>query len=522
MATAVIQPCLTKSGHLTPSAGFRKRLTGACIQYISLLIDVLSCRTEYFIMHDTNSDTTQSRSELCRVCRKIDFNRYLGEEIRTEIHLGRLKDISRSRNCPFCRLVIHACEADPSAISVSADTGLLLQNELSWKLGIEPSPYDRSRSESYSNKYDLRSQAKRCPKDAYRFTIVPKADRSHSQCEGTPSYRGIIQYLAHKEKDPADRQFFGRKVAFEAVNMDAIRSWLDLCTTWHGIDCERDVGKIEDPHLTLRLVDVGLRSIVKMSTKRVPSYVALSYVWGTREMEQETGMAPAMLLRRDVRWGTNEQSIPLPLRLPKTIEDAIELTRRLGYRYLWVDALCIVQDDSLEEKIPHLSNMKFIYSGASLTLAAAAGEHADHGIAGVGLPRKYHQYSEIVKGLPLATMFPSFTALENSSKLLWNTRGWTLQEKLLSNRLLLFTDYQVYFKCSESIWTEEINMETARLSRSARTRRAKYRWQPKHRARSPHDEVGLSQVIERKRLKIQDELTSLRGFVHYAAVVEEY
>ncbi|KAF2733324.1 hypothetical protein EJ04DRAFT_439320, partial [Polyplosphaeria fusca] len=139
-----------------------------------------------------------------------------------------------------------------------------------------------------------------------------------------------------------------------------------------------------------------------------------------------------------------------------SIDDAMALARLLGYGYLWNDALCIIQDVNPEEKAPHLNNMKAIYSCANLTVAAAAGAHADYGLPGISIPRQNHQYYEMVDGLRLATMFPSFGALENSSRLLWNTRGWTFQEKLLSKRLLLFTDSQVYFKCFESIWTEEI------------------------------------------------------------------
>lgn len=90
------------------------------------------------------------------------------------------------------------------------------------------------------------------------------------------------------------------------------------------------------------------------------------------------------------------------------------------------------------------------------------------------MPRRHAQYSETVKGIPLAMMFPSFTELENSQLLIWNTRGWTFQEKILAKRILIFTNFQVYFRCSEAVWTEEIVMETERLSKSVEARPAKY------------------------------------------------
>jgi len=85
----------------------------------------------------------------------------------------------------------------------------------------------------------------------------------------------------------------------------------------------------------------------------------------------------------------------------------------LGFRYLWVDALCIVQDDDYANKVGHLSVMSAIYGLATLTIAAGAGDHADYGLPGITSPRKVAQYSEKINGMQLATMFPSYTRQEN-------------------------------------------------------------------------------------------------------------
>ncbi|KAF2251496.1 HET-domain-containing protein [Trematosphaeria pertusa] len=511
---------------------------------------------------EIGSQEHQDGSRLCRICRKIDFNRYLGEEIGDSIHLGSWDSIRQSRDCPFCRLVVHSLESDPR---LTPSTEVLLQNELSWKLGIELSPYDRSRSESYSNKYDLRSKAKYCSQDAYRFTLfceeeeflsrsrsrsrsvahdiltpqtvpnrrsgarVPSstifthsaAGDAYTPQDGPRKPMGIIQYLAHKEKHAENRQFFGRKISPDEVDIGLLRSWMDRCSTYHNGECDRDVRTVDSLPLNLRLIDVRRRCVIKVAEGEVPEYVALSYMWGSQKMKEETGMDPAMLLQKDIRCGPRGEMTPLQTKLPKTIEDAMTLTRLLGYRYLWNDALCIVQDATLEQKVPDLTNMKLIYSCASLTIAAAAGTHADYGIPGIGVPRRIHQNSEVVRDLRLATMFPSYTALENSSELLWNTRGWTFQEKLLSRRIILFTDYQVYFKCSESIWTEEVVLENGCLSTSVEARRAKYRWQPNRRRHVP-DARAMEMKIYNGRLKIEDDWNYLGGFLDYAAAVQEY
>jgi hypothetical protein len=396
---------------------------------------------------------------------------------------------------------------------------VVLNNELSWKLGIEFSPYDRSKSESYSNKFVLRSKAKQCRGDAYRFIVSAEDEDGLGDDNQKP--RGHIQYLAYMERDDDDRQFFGRRVPAEKLDIDLLRSWLERCSIWHGDECKRDRWAGECLPPSLRLIDVKRKCIVRIPEDESPEYVALSYVWGEDEMKRETRMVPVILQREKIERTAAGESTSLPKRLPKTIEDAITLTLLLGYRFLWLDALCIVQDDPSEDKILHLTSMKAIYSGASLTIAAAAGSHADHGLPGISVPRQNLQYSERVKGLKLATMFPSFSELENSSSLLWNTRGWTFQEKLQSRRILLFTDSQVYFKCSESIWMEEVMMETERLSKSVETRRGKYRWQP-NRERHVADSQAQNLRVFNPQLHIEDDWDYLGGFLDYTAAIREY
>ncbi len=132
---------------------------------------------------------TKRDSRLCFVCADIDFNRYLGEKIERALDLGSWSSICQSLRCPFCRLVTRCLESDPSLTPRLPNTRVYLDNELSWKLGIEYSPYDRSKSESYSNKFDLRSLAGKCFLDAYRFTVtagrsIGKLLNSHKECVG--------------------------------------------------------------------------------------------------------------------------------------------------------------------------------------------------------------------------------------------------------------------------------------------------------------------------------------------------
>lgn len=68
--------------------------------------------------------------------------------------------------------------------------------------------------------------------------------------------------------------------------------------------------------------------------------------------------------------------------LPRTVEDAITVTKNLDYRYLWVDELCIEQNDS-SHRASQIGKMDRIYKGADLTIVAACGDNKNYGLPGV-------------------------------------------------------------------------------------------------------------------------------------------
>ncbi|KAK0710550.1 heterokaryon incompatibility protein-domain-containing protein [Apiosordaria backusii] len=209
------------------------------------------------------------------------------------------------------------------------------------------------------------------------------------------------------------------------VSPDGYRTVLEDCINRHGPDCQATTS----PELSLtRMIDVIDRKVVRCPEQC--DYFALSYVWG--------GVVPA----------------PNALEtktLPNTIEDAIVVTRKLGRRYLWVDALCIDQTPNptpiqRAEKEKQLKMMDRIYSSATLTLVAVAGDSSNAGLPGVGRPRT-HQVRETIAGHTFFTVPP--TALAEMHASTWSTRAWTLQEELLSRRYLYFTSTHAEFACAE-------------------------------------------------------------------------
>ncbi|KAL1873204.1 hypothetical protein Daus18300_004024 [Diaporthe australafricana] len=163
----------------------------------------------------------------------------------------------------------------------------------------------------------------------------------------------------------------------------------------------------------------------------------------------------------------------------QTIYDAIEVTKSLGLSYLWVDAICIRQGKTPEDerdKAEQIGNMDEIYRSAFLTIVAASGVDAEAGLAGLRPGTRSFQQQEIVvippdqdqPGLSLLTVckriptdFGEFFDMrdEDADNSIWNTRGWTLQERALSRRNLIFTEEQVLWACDGAYFCEETAFE---------------------------------------------------------------
>jgi hypothetical protein len=146
-------------------------------------------------------------------------------------------------------------------------------------------------------------------------------------------------------------------------------------------------------------------------------YVALSYVWGTSH--------------------ATTQQIPRKAgqTFPRTIEDAMLVAKELRIPYLWVDRYCIDQHNH-QEKHTMISNMDKIYSGAIITIIAAAGSDSSHGLPGVSTTLCTGPSLDTFNHGSLLSWKIALYELNGSA---WATRAWTYQEMLLSRRRLVFT-----------------------------------------------------------------------------------
>ncbi|KAF8858560.1 HET-domain-containing protein [Acephala macrosclerotiorum] len=141
----------------------------------------------------------------------------------------------------------------------------------------------------------------------------------------------------------------------------------------------------------------------------------------------------------------------IPLKaLPKTFSEAIKATRKLGVRYIWIDSLCIIQD-SLEDWQRESVLMGKVYSNCLCTIAAADSKDCHGGLIqapeGYAVLRSWSKDDSDTGMLLKPTVQLWDKVLEASP---FNRRGWTLQERELSPRILYFTKDTMHFECREA------------------------------------------------------------------------
>ncbi|KAJ0364276.1 hypothetical protein COL26b_012558 [Colletotrichum chrysophilum] len=389
----------------------------------------------------------------------------------TPHHLGSLSDIrNRSSECEMCALIIDSVEEagtqNPTGDVLDAAAEHALENakcSISWEIdGREAS---RSKSRGHNPANTVRGITRRVhirwdhPRlsDAYLVYVAPERfARTASDADRVWA---------------KDSLFLGRKITEDIENQALIRSWLDLCQKSHRGPCRQN--KDEGVERFVEMVShsyFGVIDVQNMQLTQLPCksrersrdgrerryawgtdmhepYVALSYVWGTDETAYTTLTDNVMLHRMH---GGLEDVL---LRLPKAIQDAIDLVRRLGFKYMWIDRLCIVQNSSRSWKL-NAFNMDLIYGNAALTICAADGD------ASIGLramrpsTRNTKQYKRMINPhLELMVTRPPEIYIRSSE---WNERAWTFQERLLSRRCLIFTNGRVYFQCRSTGMSEDI------------------------------------------------------------------
>ncbi|KAI1173523.1 HET-domain-containing protein [Nemania sp. FL0916] len=237
--------------------------------------------------------------------------------------------------------------------------------------------------------------------------------------------------------------------------------WLQECMLKHP-DCHptESLGPSTILHRSTRFIDVRLGRLVELQEiMGTPvEFIALSYVWGN-DYQLRTLAHTVREYKRGFAKDSNAASM-----LPKTIHDAIWVTRVLGYRFLWVDALCIIQDSPSDLEI-QLAQMDRIYGLAALTIVARGSTSSNDGLSGISVPRNVLKgaYSEVTINNELSIgrwdpdCYEKYGARfdESSENRYYIWRGWTFQEQILSTRNLDFGPQRISFSCGREMEPQE-------------------------------------------------------------------
>jgi hypothetical protein len=133
----------------------------------------------------------------------------------------------------------------------------------------------------------------------------------------------------------------------------------------------------------------------------------------------------------------------IPEDLPRSFQDAVHVSRFLGIQYLWIDALCIVQDNE-EDWLDQAPKMSSIYYNSVLTICSLHGSHADTGLFSTWSSHNIDSLScRVVTHRP-----PVMRGDTSNCPLV--TRGWTFQERFLSPRLLYFGRDELSWECADT------------------------------------------------------------------------
>jgi len=341
--------------------------------------------------------------------------------------LGTLDQIYRkSTNCRFCRL-IYDCTHSETGGGIGHDgldaDGKQVSCKIEWHLD--------------SRAADSRPTTRRLlvfnERGAFpEFYVVPVARSSLP----SPNITAAV----------------GRTIDRDAADIDLLATWLESCQSEHPECSDHQKANLVPLTIEIRLIDVFDSCIRTVPPSESPIYASLSYVWGrTQQMMLQTSNLDALQVPGGL--------LDFRSKIPPTIWNAFQVARQLGIPYIWVDALCIVQDDTIDKE-RQIQVMDKIYQHAALTICMAAGDSSDSGIPGVaGTPKGLPQTGEVCRGLRLTAMRPVAGLIRDS---IWDSRAWTFQERLLSTRCAIFTTAGLVWQCSTTTWREDMESSLGR------------------------------------------------------------
>ncbi|QDS73312.1 hypothetical protein FKW77_006029 [Venturia effusa] len=240
----------------------------------------------------------------------------------------------------------------------------------------------------------------------------------------------------------------GKHVSESGRTNDAllkVKGWLHECTDNH----ERCHPYAEaNPRLPTRVLDLREPLIKLLPTRGIRGrFIALSHCWGKAQLITTTSKT------------LSDRIQGIELRdLPPTFQDAVFICRELGVNYLWIDSLCIIQDDD-QDWLAEAAKMGEVYANSYCTIAATSARDSSEGCLG----RRMFPAPIEIRDNKLQSRFWISDCGDvdkdvNAEPL--NTRAWVLQERILAPRTLHYTSHQLFWECFTLTEPEDGSMNT--------------------------------------------------------------
>ena len=246
-------------------------------------------------------------------------------------------------------------------------------------------------------------------------------------------------------------------------SFDTARRWLRECLSHEHSESRSSAvgpggsGRFARPSRLLEILNSDARApslrLVNGDDVTEP-YSALSYSWGTSAAPWKT--VNSNIQSRMIGFSKND--------LPATLRDAIDISEKLGARYIWIDSCCIVQDDEADW-LRESGKMGDIYGQALLCISASSSTSSHHGCYNVRSLSNLDRSAELFSiSRVLASGIQSHLHIPRIRGSLWESevmngplsrRAWTYQERILSQRTLHYTAVQLFWQCRHGILSED-------------------------------------------------------------------
>jgi hypothetical protein len=255
---------------------------------------------------------------------------------------------------------------------------------------------------------------------------------------------------------------YGNSDIGSPLYFNLLRQWLQTCDERHP--CNRStqfwparvifVGHPDPIKLELWETKLGLRERLLKFRKAKrrgdllrngDGYITLSHCWGTPTDDEKKQFCTTRETYKCRLKGFSMND------LPKTFQDAVRVTRELGKQFLWIDSLCIIQNDERDWNV-EAKRMEDIFSSSYCTIAASSAKSGKEGF----LNRKSIRYVQVQDfsgmGIYVCNDIDDFDRDVEKGPL--NQRAWVLQERVLSSRIIHFTSNLTYWECGDGVRCE--------------------------------------------------------------------